>query len=153
MQNISMMVNLKNNVSAFLLAVVLVTGVKNSFATGKDTLTTLCSKHLKEEFISDGQQYQALLFNANETAEFTTTLYGGTTYRVAACSGFTDGNLLFWVYDTNKNLLFTNKDFANAPYWDFLINNTIDCVIEARLDSKNPGSGKALVLIGFKQKK
>jgi hypothetical protein len=123
-----------------------------SFAGG-DTLTSLCAKHFKDQFISDGQQYQALLFNNTETAEFSTTLYGSTNYRIAACSGLTDGNLIFWVYDTKRNLLFTNKDFKNAPYWDFQVNNTVDCIIEAKLDSKNSGSGRAILLIGFMQPK
>ena len=39
-----------------------------SFGLGKDTITTLCAKHLEDKFISDGQQYQALLFNSSETA-------------------------------------------------------------------------------------
>ena len=37
-------------------------------------------------YIPDGQFYRALL-NEDETAEFELTLYGGTTYRVAACTG------------------------------------------------------------------
>lgn len=146
---------MKNKISKLLPLIVgmLIISSLKSFALGKDTVTMLCSKHLQDQFISDGQQYQALLFNTSETAEFTSTLYGGTVYRIAACSGVTDGNLIFWVYDVNRNLLFTNKDFANAPYWDFLINNTIDCIIEARLDNKNAGSGRAVILIGFKQQK
>jgi hypothetical protein len=91
--------------------------------------------------------------NADETAEFHTTLYGGTIYRVAACSGLSDGNLVFSVYDSEHNLLFTNSEFKNAPYWDFKITNTLDCTIEARLDGAQAGSGRAVVLIGFKQAK
>ena len=146
---------MKNNVSKILpivIALCVVSSVK-TFALGKDTITSLCSKHLQDQFISDGQQYQALLFNSNETAEFNSTLYGGTIYRIAACSGVKDGNLVFWIYDNKKNLLFTNKDFANAPYWDFQINNTLDCIIEAKLDAKYSGSGRAVILIGFKQQK
>lgn len=133
-----------------LLVALLTIGSLKSVAGG-DTLTSLCAKHFQNQFISDGQQYQALLFNNSETAEFSTTLFSGTTYRFAACSGLTDGNLTFWVYDTKRNLLFTNKDFKNAPYWDFLVNNTVDCIIEAKLDSKSTGSGRAIILIGFKQ--
>ncbi len=118
-----------------------------------DTVANACAKHLEHDFISDGQQYRALLMNADETAEFHTTLYGGTLYRIAACSGLADGNLVFSVYDTERNLLFTNSEFKNAPYWNFKINNTIDCIIEAKLDSGAQGSGRAVVLIGFKQQK
>ena len=92
--------------------------------------------------------------NTDETAEFHVTLYGGTLYRIAACSGLKDGDLVFSVYDTDtqKNLLFSNKDFKNAPYWDFKVTSTLDCVIEAKLDSEgSKSSGRAVVLIGFKQ--
>lgn len=118
-----------------------------------DTVANACARHLENQFISDGQQYRALLMNADETAEFHTTLYGGTLYRIAACSGLSDGNLIFSVYDTEHNLLFTNSEFKNAPFWDFKITNTLDCIIEAKLDGGAQGSGRAVVLIGFKQQK
>ncbi|MBK7182273.1 MAG: hypothetical protein IPH89_04715 [Bacteroidetes bacterium] len=127
--------------------------VNSASAQIADTVANACARHLGNQFISDGQQYRALLMNADETAEFHTTLYGGTIYRVAACSGLSDGNLVFSVYDSEHNLLFTNSEFKNAPYWDFKINNTLDCTIEARLDGAQAGSGRAVVLIGFKQAK
>jgi len=116
-----------------------------------DTVASLCAKHLEAKFISDGQQYRALLMNAEETAEFHTTLYGGTLYRIAACTGLTDGNLIFTIKDAEGNVLFTNSEFKNAAYWDFKVINTVDCVIEAKLDSKVTSSGRAVILIGFKQ--
>jgi hypothetical protein len=125
--------------------------INSASAQIADTIASSCAKHLENTFISDGQQYRALLMNADETAEFHTTLYGGTLYRIAACSGLSDGNLIFSVYDTERNLLFTNSEFKNAPYWDFKVLNTLDCVIEAKLDGNAQGSGRAVVLIGFKQ--
>ena len=116
-----------------------------------DTIANFCGKHLSNQFISDGQQYRALLLNTEETAEFHTTFYGGSTYRIAACSGLKDGNLVFSVFDSQRNQLFTNNEYKNAPYWDFKITSTIDCIIEAKLDGSNQGSGCAVVLIGFKQ--
>ena len=115
-----------------------------------DETTELCSKHIVPPFISDGQQYRALL-NGDEVAEFHATFYGGSTYRISACSGTTDGNLIFSVYDKQRNLLFTNRDYQNSPYWDFKFNSTMECIIEAELEKKE-GSGFAILLIGFKQK-
>ena len=123
----------------------------NSVSAQCDTVANVCAKHLAAKFISDGQQYRALLLNADETTEFHSTFYGGTVYRIAACTGFTDGNLVFSIFDSERNLLFTNNEYKNSPYWDFKITSTLDCVIEARLDSENQGSGCAVVLIGFKQ--
>lgn len=115
-----------------------------------DTLVKVCTQHLQVPYISDGQQYQTIL-NEEEIAEFHATFYGGSRYRVVGCSGLSDGNLVYSVYDKERNLLFTNSDFENAPYWDFKFENTMDCIIEAKLDYKNNKSGFAIMLIGFKQ--
>ncbi|MES2592908.1 MAG: hypothetical protein V4608_13580 [Bacteroidota bacterium] len=141
----------------FLKLVLVISGfaiVNTLSAQITDTVANVCAKHFEDKFISDGQQYRALLMNADETAEFHVTLYGGTLYRIAACSGLKDGDLVISIYDTapERNLLYSNKDYKNAPFWDFKINSTLDCVIEAKLDSEGSrSSGRAVVLIGFKQ--
>jgi len=132
----------------FILVVGLVS-FKSSIAQC-DTIASICDKHLTNGFISDGQDYRSLLLD-DEIAEFNMTLYGNSTYRFAACSGLTDGNLLFSVYDQERNLLFTNKDYANSAYWDFKITNTVDCIIEAQLDPNSSASGCAVLLVGFRQ--
>lgn len=114
-----------------------------------DSIVSLCGQHMSGEYISDGQVYNALL-NNDEVAEFHTTFFGGSTYRIAAQSGFTDGNLIFTVRDSERNLLFSSDDFSNAPYWDFQVNSTVDCIIEAKLNPE-VSSGCAVLLIGFKQ--
>ena len=109
-----------------------------------------CEQHVTASYIPDGQFYRALL-NEDEKAEFELTLYGGTTYRVAACTGATDGALIFSVYDKERNLLFTNEDHDNDPYWDLAVTNTLDVTIEGHLDNSKVGSGCAVLLIGFKR--
>ena len=103
-----------------------------------------------KQYIPDGQFYRALL-QGDEQAEFNLTLFGGTTYRVAACSGDSDGILVFNVVDKDGNVLFSNKDQGNAPYWDLAVTNTIDVKMEAALDPTKAGSGCAVMLIGFKK--
>ncbi len=105
----------------------------------------------KSKFISDGQEYRALLID-NEVAEFNTTFYGGSTYRIVAWTGFAEGNLVFRVYDTEHHLLFTNADYKNSAYWDFKFKSTVNCTIEAQLvqSANGSASGCAVVLIGFK---
>ncbi len=115
-----------------------------------DTLLNFCASHLPSSYISDGQLYRTPL-SKEETAEFNVTFYGETIYRVAACSGTTDGNLIFTIYDKSHNELFASADHKNTPYWDFKFNSTVDCIIEAQLDNLAPESGIAIILIGFKQ--
>lgn len=114
-----------------------------------DTLINFCAQHIPSSYISDGQVYQTAI-SKDETAVFHVTFYGGTTYRVAACSGLTDGNLLFTVRDSEGNEIFANIDHKNAPYWDFQFASTVDCNVEAMLDDLAPDSGFAIMLIGFK---
>lgn len=120
-----------------------------SFAQADKTMM-LCDKHLQPPFVSDGQEYRALL-NGSEVAEFNVTFYGGSTYRIIACSGAEEGKLIFSIYDREKNLLFTNRDYKNSPYWDFNIKNTVNLTIEAELEQNEGNSGFAFVQIGFKQ--
>lgn len=116
-----------------------------------DTIATICNKHMSSDFISDGQQYRALL-RPDETAEFQLTLYGGSTYRIGGCSGMTDGNLVFTLLDQERNVLFTNNEFGMAPYWDFKVASTMDCIIEATLNPQgNAISGCAVMLISFQE--
>jgi hypothetical protein len=125
----------------------------NSYKAQCDSIANRCAKHIIASFVSDGQQYRSLLLNSEEYAEFHTTFFGETTYRIAACSGTSDGNLIFNIYDQERNLLFSNRTQKNAPYWDFKVKTTLETIIEAQLDgTRNPGSGCAVILIGFKQK-
>jgi hypothetical protein len=141
---------MKNKILALSIAITGLLVATEAKAQMCDTIATICAKHLSTQYISDGQLYRTLLLN-DQTAEFRTTFYGGTTYRVCACTGNTDGNLIFTIRDQDGNVLFSNKDYKNAPYWDFKINSTIDCVIEANLNPDGAASGCAVILIGFKQ--
>lgn len=139
----------------FILALLFVAAgnLTNSLNAQCDSIANRCAKHIIASFVSDGQQYRSLLLNSEEYAEFHTTFFGETTYRIAACSGTSDGNLIFNIYDQERNLLFSNRSQRNAPYWDFKVKTSLETIIEAQLDAnRNPGSGCAVILIGFKQK-
>lgn len=134
----------------FILSIIFFLFQYNSGWAQLDSIMERCASHLDINYVSDGQQYKALL-NGDEVAEFYTTFYGGSTYRLVGYGGLSSGNLIFSVYDKSRNLLFSNQEYNNAPYWDLKFNSTVDCIIEAKLDSKNLSSGFAIMLIGFKQ--
>jgi len=115
-----------------------------------ENVLEMCEKHFSEEFISDGQTYRAFLYN-DQIAEFDLTLFSGNTYRFASCSGDQDGNLVFRLFDQEKNQLFSNQDFSNSAYWDFAVESTIDVTVEAQLDVNKLESGCAVLLISFKK--
>jgi hypothetical protein len=114
-----------------------------------DSLISVSEKFMPSPYVSDGQQYVALL-SEEETAEFSVIFYGGSTYRIVAYNGVEQG-ISFTMYDKGRNILFSNTDYKNSPYWDFKFENTIECYIEAKLISKNQKSGFAILLIGFKK--
>lgn len=138
----------KISIALFLFTAVVFFG--NEAKAQCDTVTHACMRHMTNKFISDGQHYRAILLD-KEIAEFQSTFYGGTTYRIAACSGLGDGNLLFRIYDKDRNVLFDNAEQKNAPYWDFKFVSTLDCTIEAQIIPGKAKSGCAVMMISFKQ--
>ena len=111
-------------------------------------LNTAKDKAMNRVFISDGQVYRTFL-NDDEAAEFESTFYGGSTYRIATSAGNDENYVIFEVYDKERNLLYSNEDYEYAPYWDFAVENSLDCTIEVKLDVDKKVSGCASVMIGF----
>lgn len=115
-----------------------------------DSTAFYAEKYLSSNYISDGQSYRALLFD-DQVAEFNTTFYGGAKYRIVSFAGMDTGQLEFSLFDEDNNLLFTNSDYTNNPFWNFEFESTIKCKIEAKLDLTKQKSGCAVLLIGFER--
>jgi len=143
---------MKNTVKFFLLIGMLFPSYL--FAqTRCDTLGDIVKGMLNENnetFYSNGQSYKYFL-SEDEHTEIVTTLYEGTTYRIATSAGLEDNYMIFELLDRDRNLLYTNADFKNAPYWDFEIESTIECIIEAKLDPNKKLDGCAQLIIAFKK--
>ena len=138
----------------FTILCSLIIGSSAALAQDCETIVSTCEKYLQgkggnPQFISDGQVYTAFL--EREKAEFNTTFYGGTTYRIAASAGTKDDYVIFTVKDLEGNILFTNKHHKNSPYWDFKVPQTLPVIIETELDSDKKVTGCAVMLIGFRQ--
>jgi len=135
----------------FSITFILLTFVCSSRISAQcDSTAAIASKYMNERFVSDGQSYRALIFD-DQIAEFTTTLYGNSTYRIIGVAGLETEQIHFSLYDEEDNLLYNNAEYQNSPYWDFEINSTIDCRVEAKLDLVKQKSGCAVLLIGFEQ--
>lgn len=115
-----------------------------------DSTAAHADAYLTKHFVSDGQSYRALLFD-DQIAEFSTTFYGGSTYRIIGFAGDNSEQLHFSLFDTEGNELFTNKEHNNAPYWDFKFKGTMEGRIEAKLDLSKQNSACAVLLIGFER--
>lgn len=137
----------------FLFATFLLTAFAG-VAQDCEKIVKTCESYLNgtkgsAKFISDGQVYTAFL--DREKAEFKTTFFGGSTYRIAASAGTDDDYVIFTVKDPSGNVLFTNRNYKNSPYWDFKVPKTIPVTIETELDLDKKVTGCAVMLIGFKQ--
>lgn len=124
----------------------------SSFSQDCEGILRVCKENLKKgdaNFLSDGQVYTAFL--DREKAEFKTTFFGGSTYRISASAGTAEDFVIFSVKDLKGNVIFTNKYHKNSPYWDFKVPNTLPVVIETELDLDKKVTGCAVMLIGFKQ--
>jgi hypothetical protein len=102
---------------------------------------------LLEPFKSDGQFHRALL-TEGETAEFVSTFYAGTDYRIVGVTGPKRDSLIFKVLDSKYNLLFSNEQYDYAQFWDFKFNATGKYYIQAEL-MPGAGSGCVVIMIGF----
>lgn len=111
-----------------------------------------CAQMMNEgnqRFISDGQVYTAFL--DREKAEFNTTFYGGTTYRIVASAGEAENFVMFKIMDPDGNILFSNANYKNARSWDFQVPSTVSVKIEAELDQDFKTTGCVVLMIGFQQ--
>ncbi|MDI3526141.1 MAG: hypothetical protein PWR03_324 [Tenuifilum sp.] len=115
-----------------------------------ENLKKSCKVNFPSNYISDGQEYFAAL-KPDQRIEFRTTFYADNTYRISACTNAKKGKLVFTVYDTEKNLLFTNESFDYSPYWDFKFTSTVTCIIQVDVKSSQFVPGWVMLLIGFKQ--
>lgn len=131
----------------FLLAFVTPTLAQDCSKLDEIVEGYLISNEEGRAFVSDGQTYTAFL--DNEKAEFNTTLYGGSYYRIAASAGIKDDYVIFTVKDMEDNVLFTNEDQKNAPYWDFKVENTIPVKVLTELDTDKKITGCIVMMIGF----
>lgn len=132
-----------------LLAFVLLLAFSHKANAQLEQLQNICSLYFSPEFISDGQEYFAQL-KPDQKVEFRTTFFGENTYRVVACTNLRKGDLVFNIYDTEKNLLFSNANYQYSPYWDFRFSSTITCIIQVEVRNVKFSPGYVMLLIGYK---
>jgi len=131
-----------------ILIVLSFTGLKSIFSQSYSFFKD-CEQYLKLPYVSDGQDYFIEL-RKGDKGEFKTTFYGGSKYRIITCSNLPQGNLIFNIFDTEKNLLYSNVNFDYTPYWDFIFRSTIDCIIEVKFESEIAKKVQVKLIIAFK---
>lgn len=111
------------------------------------TIGSGCNQYIKSPFIKNSNPMKAFL-SGDEIAEFHATFFKGTMYRIVACSG-DNSNVPFSILDKSGKVLFSNDQYSLKPYWDFVMEGDLDCIIEARLSDSSKASGVVSVQIAF----
>ena len=114
----------------------------------EDEILAGCKASLRSPFIVSERTFKALL-TGEEVAEFRATFFSGTVYRLVSC-GFESENVQFTVMDTNRNIIFASTNYKNADLWDFQMEGSMECIIEARLKTERVKSGMIFMLLGFR---
>ena len=107
-------------------------------------------------YTHDGNYHAAVLVEGEE-AELYKTFYSDMDYRVAICGEDKLPNVEFKVLDSNKNVLYSNKDADFARTWDFKLESSqqLRIVIKVNTSSQSgmtPSSGCVAIMFGFRIK-
>ena len=108
-------------------------------------------------YTHDGNYHAAVLV-AGEEAELYKTFYSDMDYRVAICGEDNLPNIEFYVMDSNRNILYSNKDNNYSKTWDFKLQSSqqLKLVIKvsaSRQSGSVPASGCVSIMFGFNTKK
>lgn len=127
---------------------------QDAFAQCNDRSIKKLTKEGLGTFIFESAAFKPLsaFGNKKSTIEAAFSVYSQEHYRVLnLCQGFSD-LVEFNVYDTDRNLLFTNKTEKSVTHFDFIAQKSGDYTIEFRIpsvDIKNPSPCVAFA-IGYK---
>lgn len=107
-------------------------------------------------YTHDGNYHAAVLVEGEE-AELYKTFYSDMEYRVAICGEDKLPNVEFKILDSNKNVLYSNKEANYAKTWDFKLQASQQLKLIVKVSSFNapgdtPASGCVSIMFGFKMK-
>ena len=108
-----------------------------------------------DPYVFDGQLNSAIL-TEGDVAELLLTLYGGQSYRILICGQDILGQIEFNLYDTNRNLIYSNKDHDFVNHWDFKSNSTQQLIVQVIIPKQESSddmlhNGCVSILKGFKE--
>lgn len=139
-----------------IIALLLIGTTFNLDAQCKAFAKNICLPEL-DRFTHDGNYHAAVLVEGEE-AELYKTFYSDMEYRVAISGDDKLPDVEFKVLDTNKNVLYSNKDSGYAKTWDFKLEASQQLKIVIKVNTINkpgdtPSSGCVAIMFGFKLQK
>jgi len=123
------------------------------FAQCKTFAKGTCKPEL-DPYIHDGI-YNATELSEGESAELFKTFYSGQEYRVAVCGDASLPPIEFEIMDSDRNVLFSNKEADYARVWDFKLEASQQLIVSIQVKTNDEkvtdevARGCVAVLIGF----
>ena len=133
------------------------------FVAGTTSVNAQCKsfakKISKEElgaYTHDGN-YHAAILTEGEEAELYKTFYSDQEYRLTIFGNSNLPPIEFKILDSNKNVLYSNKDDEYAKTWDFKLEASQQLKLVVKVTtfeqgSDIPASGCVAIVFGFKVK-
>lgn len=143
------------NITKLLIVAFFITGISlSASAQCKSFVKKDCLLEI-DPYVYDGQLNSAIL-TEGDVAELLLTLYAGQDYRILVCAQDILGKVEFNMYDTNRNLIFSNKDHDFVKYWDLTSNTTQQLIVQVIVPKQETNAemlhnGCVAILKGFKE--
>jgi len=140
----------------FTVAVALLTLVPLAAnAQCKGFAKKLCKVELYP-YTHDGN-YHAAVLTTGEEAELYKTFYSDTDYRISICGADNLPDIEFRIIDSDRNILYTNKDNNFSRIWDFRLEASQQLKIFVKVPAadglpEEAKQGCVAIMFGFKEK-
>ena len=140
----------------FTVAIALLTLIPLSVnAQCKGFAKKICKAELTP-YIHDGN-YHAAILSIGEEAELYKTFYSDTDYRIAVCGSTNLPDIEFRVIDSDRNVLYSNKDKEYSMTWDFRLEASQQLKIFIKVPTADGlpeeiDSGCVAIMFGFLDK-
>jgi hypothetical protein len=107
-------------------------------------------------YIHDGN-YHAAILTIGEEAELYKTFYSDTDYRIAVCGSTNLPDIEFRVIDSDRNVLYSNRDKEYSMTWDFRLDASQQLKIFVKVPTaeglpEDITSGCVAIMFGFLDK-
>ena len=140
----------------FTVAIALLTLLPLSVnAQCKGFAKKICKVELSP-YIHDGN-YHAAILTVGEEAELYKTFYSETDYRIAVCGSVNLPDIEFRIIDSDRNVLYSNKDNEYAMTWDFRLDASQQLKVFVKVPTaeglpEEITSGCVAIMFGFLDK-
>ncbi len=107
-------------------------------------------------YTHDGN-YHAAVLTTGEEAELYKTFYSDTDYRIAICGADNLPSIEFRIIDSDRNILYSNKEKQYARIWDFRLEASQQLKISVKVPAtegmpEEADQGCVAIMFGFKEK-